>query len=174
MAGAAKEDTDLPDAWLLGLWLILSFMWFLVSHGYTPTDHVAYWRESTSVAALLGLLFTVLLGFARPAGWLGFLSMAGLIYFLPEALSGNLSTFFWVAYYFTVVFCAGSSLTLRKMAKICGISGLLIGYGMIVDPNTGLAQLGQGMLVWLSLFPVMMVFNALLRLVRRPDLKQPD
>ncbi|MCW5869418.1 MAG: hypothetical protein KIS61_19330, partial [Candidatus Eremiobacteraeota bacterium] len=115
MALPAQKDPDLPDVWLLGLWLALSVFWFFICQGYTPPAHVAYWRETTTIAAGLGLGFTVLLGFTRPAGWLAFLSMVALIYSMPAIGSDSICLFFWIAYYFTVVFSAGNSLTLRKM-----------------------------------------------------------
>ena len=168
MATPQDKDPDLPDLWLFWLWLAGSVFWFFLVHDYTPATHAAYWRETTVTAATVSMIFTVLAGFVRPAGWLAVITMGSLMAVMPTVEASSLCAYFWVSWYFTLVFSFGRTLTLRKMAKVSGISGLLIGFGYLIDPTARWWHLGLGILGWLSLIGLTMLVNGLIRLIRPP------
>lgn len=168
MASPPENDPDLPDFWLLWLWLAGSVFWFYFVHDYTPSTHAAYWRETTVTAAIVSMFFTFLAGFVRPAGWVAITTMVGLWAVMPTIEALSLCVYFWVSYYFTLVFSFGRSLTLRKMAKISCISGVLISFGYLIDPAARWWDLGLGILGWLSLIGLTLLVNGAIRLIRPP------
>lgn len=159
-----KHELEFKDGWLVWVFLVGIPCFFVLTLGATPSSHGAFIRETSALAVMLSFVFTVLAGFARPAGWLAFFGIMAACYLLPHIRATNLQLYFVIANYFTLFYSLGDRLTLGKMFKLAGFSAMLMGFAYFVDPGVEPGDFGQGVLGWFSLSVLLVLVNAFLRL----------
>ncbi|MBX3172036.1 MAG: hypothetical protein KF760_31810 [Candidatus Eremiobacteraeota bacterium] len=158
-----EKQPEFKDKWILA-WFAVWFLLFLpLGMSSVPETHGAYWREVLILPLVMGTIFTVLAGLARPAGWISIAGLYIMARFLPELDSRNLQAYFLVASYFTLFFSVGERLTLGKLLKVAGMAGGALTFAYFLDPGLDRAGFGQGMCNWLVLILALVVVNGMQR-----------
>ena len=153
------------------LWVVIAFGVFF--SGVTalnllfdpvPWTHGAYFRETFIMGAILGFVFTVLVGLARPAGWFAIAATAGINHWLPGFHSENVQIYFFIALYFNLYFSFWNRLTILRLLGAFTLSAGLLGFAYLTDPVS--AQDREGVLLALLCLPLTLtLFNGLKRLL---------
>jgi len=153
------------------LWLVIAFGAFFggvtglnILLDPVPWSHAAYFRETFILGAVLGIVYTGMMGLAKPAGWFAIATTIAVCYCLPGFHSENVQIYFFIALYFNLYFSFWNRLTLLRLLGAFVLTAGLLGFGYLADP--GSAEDRAGVVAALVCLPLTLIlFNGLKRLL---------